>query len=454
MLKANTILECIGQTPLVRINQLVDPKGAELWAKVEIINPGSSVKDRVALRIADDYEKDGLLKPGGTVVEATSGNTGMGLAMVCAIRNYNAIFIMPDKVSEEKRRLLRAMGAEVVICPTAVEADDPRSYYSVAKRIAKETPGAVLANQYDNPSNYKTHYDTTGPEIWEQTGGRIDAFVGSLGTGGTMTGIARFLREKNPAIRIWAADPYGSVLKTFKDTGRMTKGHPYLVEGIGEDIIPGNMDLDLVDEIINVNDEDSFYMARQLARKEGIFAGGSAGTIMKIALEVAAAMRPDQVVVTIIPDTGERYLSKLYSDEWLKEKGLLREDYVTLHRLRQMKSDDLPGIVSAEPGQTVREALDKMNTYNVSQLPVLDGQDNVGSVRESTLLASALEDKEVLSKPIADLMEEPFPAVDESASVAHSTQLLLKSQGLVLTKDNIPVGFVTRHDIINLTDNR
>ena len=323
MIKVDNILQLIGRTPLVRINKLADPKGAELWAKVEYLNPGGSVKDRIALRILDDYEREGLLKPGGTVVEATSGNMGVGLAMAAAVRGYKAILVMFDKASDEKRRLVQALGAELVICPADVPADDPRSYYSVASRIAEETPGAVLFNQYHNLSNTQAHYDTTGPEIWEQTEGRIDAFVASMGTGGTITGVARYLKEKNPDIKVWAADPYGSILKTYKDTGEITEGQLYLVEGIGDDMVPGNLDIDLVDEIVNVSDKESFYMARQLALQEGILGGGSTGTNMKVAVEVAAAMRPGQVVVTLLPDTGERYLSNLYSDEWMREQGML-----------------------------------------------------------------------------------------------------------------------------------
>ena len=452
MIMADNILQLIGRTPMVRINQLADPDGAVLWAKLEYLNPGHSIKDRIALRIIDDFEEQGVIKPGGTIVEATSGNTGMGLAMVCAIRGYSTIFVMPDKVSEEKRRLLRAMGAEVVICPTAVEAGDPASYYSVAKRLAQETPGAVLANQYDNPSNTWAHYDTTGPEIWEQTGGRLDAFVASLGTGGTITGAAGYLKEQDPRIKVWAADPYGSILKTYKDTGVMTQGHPYLVEGIGEDIIPGNMDLDLVDEIVNVSDEDSFQMSRQLARKEGIFGGGSSGTIMKLAVEVAADLLPGQVVVTLIPDTGERYLSKHFSDEWMREKGLLKREMVSLRQLRMMKDPNLPSIMSVGPRQLVREALDQMNSHNVSQLPVLEDHQNLGSVKESNLLTEALEDRGYLDQLVGEVMEDPFPTLEESASVAHSIQLLLKSQGVVLTKDHQPVGFITRHDVINISD--
>jgi cystathionine beta-synthase len=323
MRKVESILELIGRTPIVRIKKLADPKGAELWAKVEYLNVGGSVKDRIALKIVEGFEKAGQLKAGGTVVEATSGNMGVGLAMVCAARGYQAVLVMFDKASAEKQRLAKAMGAKVIICPADVPADDPRSYYSVARRIADETPGAVLANQYHNPSNTQAHYETTGPEIWEQTEGRIDAFVASIGTGGTISGVARYLKEKKPEIKVWAADPVGSILKAYKETGEIVEGQQYLVEGIGDDMVPGALEVDLVDEIVNVSDKDSFHMARELARQEGIMGGGSTGTNMKLALDVAAAMRPDQVVVTIIPDTGERYLSKLYDDNWMLEKGIL-----------------------------------------------------------------------------------------------------------------------------------
>jgi len=307
-------------------------------------------------------------------------------------------------------------------------------------------------NQYFNQSNVEAHYTTTAPEIWEQTEGRLDAFVASIGTGGTITGVARYLKERNPRIKVWAADPYGSVLKVYKDTGRLTKGHPYLVEGIGEDIIPGILDLDLVDEIVNVNDEDSFHYSRLLAQREGIFAGGSAGTIMKVALEVAAALAPDQVVVTIIPDTGERYLSKHHSDEWLRDKRMLRRETVTLQALNQNKDGKIPSLVSVASTQSVRETLARMSELNISQMPVLEGHRNVGSLRESALLAAALEEEAFLDRAVTDVMEDPFPTVDEHTSVAHSTPLLLKHQGLVLTSNDIPVGFITRHDVINFSE--
>jgi cystathionine beta-synthase len=450
--KVENILQLVGRTPMVRLSKLADPNGAELWAKVEHLNPGGSVKDRIALHIIEGFEKEGLLKPSGTVVEATSGNMGVGLAMVCAVKDYKAILVMFDKASDEKRRLARALGAEVVICPADVPADDPRSYYSVARRIADETPGAVLVNQYHNPANAQAHYETTGPEIWEQTNGRIDALVAGMGTGGTITGAARYLKENNPDIKIWAADPYGSILKAYKETGEITEGRLYLVEGIGDDMVPGALDMDLVDEIANVNDEESFHMARKLARQEGILGGGSTGTIVKVAIDVAAAMQPDQVVVTLIPDTGERYLSKIYSDDWMRLKGLLRHEMMSLQQLAQMKSQELKSIVSANPESTVRDALDKMTAHNVSQLPVLEEDHNVGSVKESSLLALALEDAAALDRPVKEVMGESFPMVEESSSVTRSIQLLIEHPGVILARDGQPVGFITRHDVIYHTD--
>ena len=452
MRKAESALDLIGNTPMIRINKLADPNGAQLWVKMEHMNPGHSVKDRIALRIVEDYEKDGTLQPGGTIVEATSGNTGMGLAIVCAIKGYGAIFIMPDKVSDEKRRLLRAMGSEVIMCPTAVAADHPDSYYSVAERITRETAGAVLANQYYNPSNTQTHYDTTGPEIWEQTEGKIDVFVGSMGTGGTITGISKFLKEKNPEIKVWAADPFGSILKAYKDTGKITTGHTYLVEGIGEDIVPGNLDIDLVDEVVNINDEDSFYWSRQLARKEGIMAGGSAGTIIKVAVAVAADMRPDQLVVSMIPDTGERYLSKHFSDEWLQEKGMMRREMVTLRRLIQLKGDQLSAVISVGPEEPVRTALSIMRDNNISQLPVLRNEKNLGSVRESSLLAGVLDDSSFMDRPVSDAMESAYPTIHETDTVTTCIPLLRKHQAVLVTKDEMIVGFITRHDVINFSE--
>jgi len=319
----SNVLEAIGRTPLIRLNRLAVAAGsrAEIWAKVESFNPGGSVKDRIGIAMIAEAERQGKLKPGGTIVEPTSGNTGVGLALVAALKGYRMIFTMPDKMSAEKINLLRAYGAEVIVCPTAVPPEDPRSYYSVAKRIVEETPGAFMPNQYANPQNPEAHYRTTGPEIWAQTGGRLDYFVAGMGTGGTISGVGRFLKEQDPSIRVIGVDPEGSVLKRYFETGEPGEAHTYDVEGIGEDIIPETTHFQYIDEIRRVTDRDSFLTARRLAREEGLLCGGSSGAAVWVALEVGREARPGERIVVLLPDTGERYLGKFYSDEWLKEHG-------------------------------------------------------------------------------------------------------------------------------------
>ncbi len=319
----DSILETIGNTPLVRLGRIAPKNGAEVLAKLESFNPGGSVKDRVAVALVNLAEENGDLKPGGTIVESTSGNTGMGLALCGVVRGYRVILTMPDKVSTEKRLMLQAMGAEVVITPTEVSADDPRSYYSVAKKIADETPNSLLANQYFNPENPAAHYRSTGPEIWEQTGGAIDAFVAGVGTGGTISGVARYLKEQNPNVRIIGADPVGSILKHYHETGEMAEPHQYLTEGIGEDIIPANVHFELIDEFRTVTDKDAFRITRSLGREEGLLVGGSCGAAVWVAFEVAKEFDPGKTVVVLLPDTGERYLSKVHNEEWLKSHGML-----------------------------------------------------------------------------------------------------------------------------------
>ena len=317
------ILECIGKTPIVRLNRLAKEIPFDVFVKVECLNHGSSIKDRIALKLVNEAEKRGELKPGGTIVEATSGNTGMGLAMVAAVRGYKAIFVMPDKMSSEKIRALEAFGAKVVVTPTNVEPDDPRSYYCVSRQIAKDTPNSFYANQYHNPDNPQAHYESTGPEIWEQTEGKITAYIAGMGTGGSISGTARFLKEKNPAIKVIGIDPIGSVFKTLKDTGKMGEAHPYLVEGVGEDFVPSTIDMNIIDEVIQVDDREAFLMTRQLVQREGLFVGGSCGLAVAGALKWASKESSKHFPVVILPDSGSRYMSKIFNDDWMREKGML-----------------------------------------------------------------------------------------------------------------------------------
>ncbi len=446
----DNILQAIGWTPLVRLQRVTRGIRTPVYVKAENLNPGGSVKDRIGLAIIEAAEKAGTLKAGGTVVEATSGNTGVGLALACAIKGYRCIFTIPDKMSTEKVRLLRALGGEVIVVPTAVPPDHPEYYITKARAIVASTPGAIMADQHYNPANPEAHYRTTGPEIWEQTKGKVTHFVCSPGTGGTVSGAGRYLKEKNPAVKVIAGDPVGSIYTEYARTHQKGAGSPYKVEGIGGDKIPTSLHFDLIDEWMFVTDAEAFQMARRLTREEGLFSGGSTGLNVKTALEVARKVDdPNALVVTILCDTGERYLSKVYDDNWMRENQMLESERVTAVNLLQGRRGDVPAIVSLPPAGNVRQALNLMGTYNVSQIPVIDGTDGVGSLSEGPLMARALADARVLDRPVSEVMQAPFPVVEPSVPLDRLTTLLSRETPAALVRqDGTLIGIVTRHDVL------
>src|ERR687893_723832 len=413
------ILGLIGNTPLVRLNRLARDVKAQVFAKMENLNPGFSVKDRIGVAMIEAAEREGTLKPGGTIIEATSGNTGIGLALAAAVKGYRCIFVMTEKASVEKVRYLKALGADVVVVPATARPGPPDHSVEPARRIARETPNSFYPDQYSNPNNPEAHYRTTGPELWEQTEGRITHFVAGLGTGGTISGTGRFLKEKNPNIKVVGADPYGSVFKTYKETGRTHEVTPYLVEGIGQEVVPANVHIRYVDEVINVTDRESFALSRQLGRKEGIFCGGSTGTNLAAALKVAQGLDESGLVVFIVCDTGEHYLTKHHSDEWLKEKRLLEPKRLTAGLIVTTKAAHAPqALVTAAPQTRVSEALAKMDEMGLSHIPVVEEGKSVGSLRENRLLAKVLANRELLEGPVSEVMGNGFPVVDVDASAA------------------------------------
>lgn len=426
-MRCDNILEAIGHTPLVRLRRLAGDVAASVWVKADYLNPGGSVKDRIGVTMLDEAERLGLLKPGGTIVEATSGNTGMGLALAAAVRGYKAVFTITDKQSKEKIDLLKAMGAEVIVCPTAVEPEDPRSYYSVAKKLAGEIPNSYYPNQYENPMNPDTHYRSTGPEIWEDSEGRITHFVCGMGTGGTISGAGRYLKEKNPAVRVIGVDPIGSLYYEYFKTGKAGKARTYVVEGIGEDFFPKTMDFRVLDDIVQVTDDECFLWARRLAKQEGIFAGGSGGGCVLGAVRTARALGPEGFVVAFLPDSGMRYLSKVYNDEWIRDHGYaesevpLAVDDVIRAKRRLGKH---PELIVARPYQTVFHALHTMQTHDISQLPVFEEDALIGTISEDQILNLALQGKDLRKLVIREAMSQPLPVVAHDAPVDRLTYLL------------------------------
>ncbi|WP_433390108.1 cystathionine beta-synthase [Micromonospora sp. KLBMP9576] len=446
----DNVVELIGNTPLVRLRNVTAGIQATVLAKVEYLNPGGSVKDRIALRMVEDAEKAGILQPGGTIVEPTSGNTGVGLALVAQLRGYRCVFVCPDKVSQDKQDVLRAYGAEVVVCPTAVAPEDPRSYYNVSDRLAREIPGAWKPNQYSNPANPRSHYETTGPELWEQTGGELTHFVTGVGTGGTISGIGRYLKEASEGrVRIVGADPEGSVYSG--GTGR-----PYLVEGVGEDFWPETYDRGVADEIIEVSDKASFEMTRRLAREEGLLVGGSCGMAVVAALEVARRAGPDDVVVVLLPDSGKGYLSKIFNDTWMARYGFLDNSGTepTVADALASKPGALPELVHVHPTETVRDAIDYMREYGVSQLPVLKAEPPVvtgevaGSIAEKDLLDALFTGQAHLHDTIERHMAEPLPMIGGGQPVSEAVGLLEKSDAALVLVDGKPKGVLTRQDLL------
>jgi cystathionine beta-synthase len=445
----NNILEGVGNTPLVRLNRLVGPEDATVYAKCEFMNPGGSVKDRLALHILENAVREGSLKPGGHIVENTSGNTGAAIALWAAVRGYRCTFTIPDKMSSEKVNTLKAMGAEVVICPTNVPAESPESYYETAKRIARETPGSYYLNQYHNPQNIEAHYHSTGREIWEDTGGKIDVLVAGIGTGGTMSGAGKYLKEKKPDIQNIAVDPIGSVFYSLFKTGKLSTPHVYKVEGIGEDMACGALNLEVIDDIIQVDDRQSFLMARQLARKEGLFAGGSAGAAAHAAVQVARRVGKNKNVVVILPDGGKSYISKFYSDEWMIDNGLMRlsETFGTIADVMSAKPDR--EVVSTTVDRNVGDAIGLLKEHGVSQIPVYDNAGNaVGMLHEVDLLDALLEGRATKNDPVSSVMHSLEGVVTKDASITRLNEILGQDLVAVVKDGNRVIGLLTKIDLI------
>lgn len=452
----NSILETVGNTPLIKLNRLAEGLEATILAKVEYFNPGHSVKDRIAIKMIEDAEKEGKLKPGSTIIEGTSGNTGMGLALAAVVKGYNCIFTTTDKQSMEKVNLLRALGAEVRICPTNVEPDDPRSYYSVARRLSEEIPNSWYPNQYDNLSNTQAHYETTGPELWEQTEGKITHFVAGMGTGGTITGTAKYLKEKNPDIKVIGVDSYGSVYKSYFQTGEFDKSQigPYLTEGIGEDIIPGNINFDYIDEVIQCADRDAFLTTRSLARREALFVGGSCGAAVWGAIHYArqARLGKQDVVVVLLPDSGTRYVSKIYNDEWMQSNGFLGEaNSLTAADILSRKPQRKGSLLQVTTDEKVSKAIEIMQSEGISQIPVVDNGTFTGSLSENRILSTLIDNPIARNESVGRFMEKPFPVISDTTKVEQISKLFDKDTPAILVASaDQTIEIITKSDLIQV----
>lgn len=445
---SKNILETIGNTPLVQLNNIVKDLPCKVLAKVEYFNPGHSCKDRMALKMVEDAEKDGRLKPGGTIIEGTSGNTGMGLALAAIVKGYRLICVLTDKQSKEKMDILRAVGAEVVVCPTDVEPTDPRSYYSVSKRLAEETPNGWYVNQYDNLSNSQANYEQTGPEIWQQTEGKITHFIVGVGTGGTISGIGKYLKEQNPNVKIWGVDTYGSVFKKYHETGIFDENeiYPYVTEGIGEDILPKNVDFSVIDHFTKVTDKDAAIYCRKLALEEGLFVGMSSGSAIKGLLQMKDQLKKDDVVVVLFHDSGSRYIGKIFNDDWMKAKGYLQEQKQTAFDLIKDKKQNL---TVAKTGELVSHVIDKMRVNHISQMPVVDTTGIVGSVTKQHLLELFVENKNIAHMPVSKIMLKPFPTVKSDIEINKVAQLLKDAPAIVVELPNGTKQLISKSDIVN-----
>ena len=452
-MKCNNILEAVGHTPLIRLNRINQGLKPQMYVKAEFTNPGGSVKDRIGISMIDEAEKKGLLKAGGTIIEGTSGNTGMGLALVAAVRGYKCVFTTTDKQSQEKVDLLKALGAEVIVCPTAVEPEDPRSYYSVAKKLAREIPNSYYPNQYDNPMNPEAHYQTTGPEIWKDSEGKITHFVCGVGTGGTVSGVGKYLKEKNPSVKIVGVDPYGSLYYDFFKTGETIRAKTYVVEGIGEDFFPTTMNLKILDDILQVNDEECFVVARRLAKMEGLFTGGSGGGCISGALRLAKDLGPNDFVVALLPDTGMRYLSKVYNEEWMRERGYVdaataitvAEVVKAKHALGKVRE-----LIVARPYQTVFHALKTMQEQDISQIPVFEENIPIGTIYEDQILNLALQGKDLRKLVVREVMSKPLPQVPRTAPVERVTHILShENPAVFVDMGNAHFEILTKYDLMS-----